>query len=34
MCYLHKNKEILGFMRKNNAKYLANKDIIINFASN
>lgn len=34
MCCLHKNKEISGFMRKNNAKYLADKDIILNFASN
>ena len=34
MCCLHKNKEILGFVRKNNAKCLADKDIILNFASN
>lgn len=26
MYCLHKNKEISGFMRKNNAKYLADKD--------
>lgn len=26
MCCLHKNKEFRGFMRKDNAKHLADKD--------